>query len=145
MPLSQAETDRALAELEAMRAVASALAPIQDVSARARILEWARAHFVPAGEGPMRLTDGSQDMPMPLGTPARGGDFSALSVGDDWFEPTVAQNPQQPLQFVPVEHGFEPREDSWRRSSRLRNKVESQFRELKRAARRLAFRWQRAS
>lgn len=125
-----------------MRTVAGALGSLPDNGARARVLEWAVAHFASSTNG-SRPTAGSEEMPTASG-PIRVADFSALSLGEDIFEPT-ANSQNQPPRFVPVEHGFQPRAESWRRPAGSRSKLESQLRDMARAFRKFTSRDRRAS
>src|SRR3954451_22987010 len=140
MPSSPSNSDRAFAEIDAMRTITTALASLRDAESRTRVLAWVREHFGTAkpGEGALRLFDGS-------GAPAapRPGDFSALALGDDLFEPPAIDGLKRPVAFVPVDHGPQPRADSWRRNG-SGTRLPFQLHYVARALRRFR-RWQRAS
>jgi hypothetical protein len=146
MASSNPDLDRAFAEVDAMRVVANALGSLRDDS-RLRVLEWARHHFATsaAAAGTLRLKDGADSAISAMSAAPRSADFSALTVGDDLFEPEHPDVPRPPVPFVPVDHGPHSRAESWRRPAASRFKLESQFRDIRRAFRRFAHKWQRAS
>jgi hypothetical protein len=143
MSSPKVELDRAFAEIDAMRTVATALGALRDPYSRVRVLGWAREHFAqfgPQAEGTLRIADGSG-----AGETPRAADYSALAIGEDLFECAPTDSLRRPVPFVPVDHGpQQPRAESWR-SPTPAFMFDGRVRGVARVLRRLTHKWRRAS